>query len=390
MAMFKRPYSGRRVGKEPKSKKPDAPKRAEGGPLHRLLYRFTAWWGKRRLAVRIAIIAGASVLALGMVAAIAVRAWIRPPEETPIVVHNPSPSDSLPSGASPAPTPSGGDETEPSPQPEYVQRKGIFTFLLAGVNEGLTDTLMVATLDTEQGTCYVLSIPRDTYIPSATRSLKKINGAYIQRNNVDEPGIAQLKKEVATLIGFQPQYAAVVNYNGFKRLITAIGGVDFYVPTRMYVPAEGIDLQKGQQHLNADKALQLVRWRVNYDEYGNATTGYNDQGRMETQQKLLTAAAKKALANWTKFPEYISIAQENLESDIDWGNMLWLAEQVNKIGMDNVEFHTLPTYTARIGKNDHEFVDAEQALELLNETINPFSIPIGPEILEHAKSEDVT
>ena len=379
MAFFRPPYSGRRVGKEPKSKKAGAPTRAERARRN----RFTAWWGRRRLAVRIAIIAGASVLALGMVTALAVRLWVREPPPVDILPNRPSPSAPLlPSGASPPPaTP--GEEVE-NPQ-EYIKREGVYTFLLAGVNEGLTDTLMVAALDTEQGTCHVLSIPRDTYIPSAPRSLQKVNGAYIQRNNVDEPGIAQMKKEIATLTGFQPQYTAVVNYNGFKRLITAIQGVDFYVPMRMYVPYEGIDLYAGQQHLNADKALQLVRFR--YDP--TTGRGYNDYGRMKTQQDLLAAAAKKALANWTKFPEYISIAQENLESDIDWGNMLWLAEQINKIGMDNVVFSTLPTYTVRIGKNDHEFVYAEEALELLNETINPFGVPIGLDILEYAESEEV-
>ncbi|MDR0293781.1 MAG: LCP family protein [Oscillospiraceae bacterium] len=377
MAIIKRPYSGRRVAK--RQAKKNAPARA--GAVRRK--GFAAWWGRRRLSARISLIIAALLLIFIGGTALAIRLWISRPPEVPIVPNRPSPSgEILPSGASPA-QPSGGAEVSPQ---GYVKRDGVYTFILAGANQGLTDTLMVATLDTKQGTCHVLSIPRDTAVESAPRTIKKINSAYSQQKNVDEPGIAQMKKEIATLIGFQPQYAAVVDYNGFKRLITAIDGIDFNVPMNMRVDGEGINLQKGQQHLNADQALQLVRFRVNYID-GKYGAGYDDYGRMAMQQEVLKVAAKKALANWTKFPEYIKIAQDNLKSDIDWGNLLWFAEQIKNIGMDNVVFHSLPTYTVHnaneISGTYYEAVRAEEALALINETINPFSTPIGAEIVEY-------
>ncbi|MCL2003031.1 MAG: LCP family protein [Oscillospiraceae bacterium] len=348
--------------------------------------RLAAWWGRRHLATKIALAAAAFLAAIVLVGVVSLRMWIRAPAGPDIIINRPSPSAPvLPSGASPLPMPSGEDTHDPPPGPEYVRREGVYTFLLAGVNEGLTDTLMVATLDTAQGVCHVLSIPRDAAVANAPRSIQKINSAYSQQRNTwdDEPGIAQMKKEIATLIGFQPQYAAVVDYNAFLRLVTVIGGVRFNVPMRMHVPYEGIDLQPGLQDLNADQALQLVRFR--YDPVTGR--GYDDYGRMRMQQQFLAAAAKKALSNWTRFPEYIRIAQSNVESDIDWGNLLWFADQINSIGIDNVVFSTLPTVSVRrpaeLAGEYYEMVLSVEALELLNETINPFTVPIGEELVEY-------
>lgn len=385
MAFLKRSYSGKRVSTD--SETGEASVKEKKSSLFGII---RAWWREvhKSLKITIVVIVGLLAVALGLLLAfLTIKGFFirQPPDDNPILINQPSPSDTeVPS--TPQPTLSG---TVPSPSPEqsYIKREGVYTFLLAGSNESLTDTLMVATLDTKAGTCHILSIPRDTVIISASRSIKKINGAYSQRSGVDEEdrGFPNLKKEIATLIGYQPEYAAVVDYRGFRRLIQAVDGVDFYVPMRMYVPGEGIDLQKGQQHLNADEALQLVRFRYNPID----KTGYDDYGRMETQQKLLAAVGKKALANWRKIGEYIDIAKENLKSDIDWGNLLWFAEQIQKIGMDNVQYSTLPTTSinnpAEVEGGAYEMVLSEEALTMINETINPFSIPIREELVEHTK-----
>jgi LCP family protein required for cell wall assembly len=255
---------------------------------------FSAWWHTRRLFVKITVITAVSLLALTGGAVLAVSLWVRPPDDVEILINLPTPSvPALPSGASPPPSaPPGADEGL------YTARGGVYTFLLAGVNEGMADTLMVATLDIELGTCHVLSIPRDTVVARAPRSVKKISSAYSQRRSTwdDEPGIPQLKKEVSTLIGFQPQYTAIVDYSAFLRLVAAIGGVEFNVPMRMYVPSEGIDLRAGVQTLNANQALQLVRFR--YDHRTGA--GYDDYGRMKVQQQFLAAAAKEGFIQLDK------------------------------------------------------------------------------------------
>ncbi|MCL1807774.1 MAG: LCP family protein [Oscillospiraceae bacterium] len=326
---------------------------------------------KQRRFIICASVVILSLFTLLLTMLVNLRAEISLPDE---IEHEGPSLDLLP--VDPDNTPDPEERTKP-----YSTRKGVVTFLLAGVNEDMTDTLMVATLDTVNGTMDVMSIPRDTVVPLAPRNTKKINSAYIQRRGVDEPGMANLKKEIASLIGFQPQYSAVIDYKAIERLVDAVQGVDFNVPMRMRKLSEGIDLYEGQRTLSGKQAMQLLRFR----DYGpNSLKGYfdtndhinDDYGRMKIQQLFLKEAGKKALSNWGKMPEYIKIAQENVKSDdIDWGDMLGLAEAVNKIGIENVRFHTLPTYTAN--KNYYEIVKAEEALALINETINPFTHPIG-------------
>jgi len=276
----------------------------------------------------------------------------------------------------------------PGTTPNVITGKGgVYTFIIAGIHgkeDTNTDTLMVGMLDTETKKCSILSIPRDTYSGGnkVERSLKKINGAYSY-------GVEQMKYEVSTIIGYEPSYVIMVDYKAFERLIDAIGGLYFEVPFDMFVAGDGIDLKKGEglnPPLTGKKALMLVRFRVNR-YYGSSGmyygTGYDDYGRMAMQQQVIAAAAKQAMANWTKVPEYITIATENIEfDDLGWGELLGLAECLKEIGAENINFFTLPTYTvanpAEFGGRlyYYECVKADEALEWIDENLNPFHDPI--------------
>jgi LCP family protein required for cell wall assembly len=338
---------------------------------------------KFKRSALIFLISSCSLVALALGGLVTARALIGLPNtgDAPSIVVNPPRN------------PDGGTEIQDVPV-----ARDVYTFLLAGIHEGLTDTIMVATLDVQQKTCHVMSIPRDTYIPkdlnlrpNSTRNLRKINGAYANGGGTRNATAAMelLKQEVATLIGYQPQYTVVVDYRAVQQLVNALDGVDFDVPVRMSIPAEGINLQRGLQTLNGNQAMQLLRFRG----YGpNALKDYfpepdgpvnDDYGRMKIQQAFLTAAAKKALSNWTKIGEYIKIAEENVTNDdMDWGSMLGFAETLNQMGIDNIQFHTLPTKTFKLN-GDFEYVLADEAVELINSTINPFTSDIERNRLEY-------
>jgi LCP family protein required for cell wall assembly len=334
------------------------------------------------------LISSSSLTVLAVTALIIARILIGLPESGPIVLG------------------SGGDDRDADGVPITAEPRdgGVFTFLLAGIHDGMTDTLMVATLDIGAETCHVLSVPRDTAIADTSRSVPKINGAH------SRGGMAQLKKEVASVIGFEPQFSAVIDYNAIGELVDAVDGVEFDVPMRMYLapfPAEGergINLRAGPQKLNGSQAMQLLRWRTYgsgtlkgyFERHGFSQDGYinDDFGRIKIQQMFLAAAAKKAFSNWAKIPEYIDIAKDNVKSDdIDWGEMLGFAEAVNKIGIENIIFHTLPSrpvenptgegFGSRIGS--YVAVNSAETLELVNETINPFSFPVTENMVKHLK-----
>jgi len=324
---------------------------------------------------------GLTILAIIIVAlcivALALRIYIRPPSQEGINT-NPAPSGqvTLPAG---------------STNPGAVNKK-TYTCLLIGQRDGMTDTLMVAMLDVGNKTANVISIPRDTLV-EVNRKLPKINGAYGAGGSGDE-GIAKLKEELSTIIGYAPINHVMVNMTAFKEVVDAIGGVEFDVPVNMYVKWEGINLKAGPQTLTGSQALQLVRFRG----YGSSQSSsaaqagidHDDYGRMQVQQMFLRALIDQTLTvkNIDKVPAILDAVGKNLRTDMGAGNIAWFAEQVLALPDDAITFSTLPTHSIHYGdssmsKNYYEVVDTEAALEMINKMINPFTFEITKDMVTH-------
>ncbi|MDR2670546.1 MAG: LCP family protein [Oscillospiraceae bacterium] len=299
----------------------------------------------------------------------------------------PLPQDPVYEGVTPAPTPTPDGTVTPSPATPEGRREGVYTIILAGtdMDDYHTDVLMVAALDTVNGKLDVLAIPRDTQV-AVRRASKKINAAWGVGMNVRSGdkservagAIGQLRAELKTVIGFVPDAYAVVDLKGFVRLVDAMGGVEFDVPQDMYYSDASqdlyVNLKKGRQVLNGDKAIQLVRFRSTYVE--------GDMKRVEVQQAFLTEAFKQLLTvkHIFKLPEFAAIAQENLRTDLSLGQMVWFGQELLKLEEDSITFYTLPgDATASYLGTSYLLVDRDAALALINETINPFTKDITAE-----------
>jgi LCP family protein required for cell wall assembly len=249
----------------------------------------------------------------------------------------------------------------------WEQREGVYTFLLAGtdLDDYNTDSLMLATLDVNNETVNVMSIPRDTQVTDENGKVRKINAAW------GMGGIDRLSAQIKTLIGFVPNAYAVVDLNGFIKLVDALGGVDFDVPRNMYTagttPDLTINLKKGWQHLNGKQALQLVRYRHGYST--------QDLGRIEMQHEFLMTLAKQVLSvgSLFKIREFADIAEEDLRTNLDLGQLIWLGEKLLKIDEDNIHFYTLPGDTGYYYRqNDYVLAREEEMIALINDKFNPF------------------
>ena len=174
--------------------------------------------------------------------------------------------------------------------------------------EGLTDTMMLIRLDPEQKALLVLSIPRDTQVEIPGRGVTKINEA----NSQGGPALAA--QTVEDLLGGAPIDRYVrVNVQAVEKLIDALGGVNVYVPKDMKYQDDSqhlyINLKEGQQQLNGDQALQLLRFR--HDQLG-------DIGRIQRQQLVIRAVIEQALKPQTilKVPEIVKILQSYIDTNL--------------------------------------------------------------------------
>lgn len=197
-----------------------------------------------------------------------------------------------------------------------------------------SDTVIVASISPKDGTVNLLSIPRDTRVTIPGRSgYDKITHAFAY-------GGASLAAEtVERLLGIPINYYTAVDWKGFIQVIDILGGVDLYVEQNMsyedpYADLT-IELAKGYQHLDGDKAGQYVRFR--HDELG-------DIGRVQRQQRFLKALSEELLQVGTipKIPSLVSTINQYVDTDMTMFTMLKLANTMKSLHSGALQAEMLP------------------------------------------------
>ena len=257
-----------------------------------------------------------------------------------------------------------------------------YTVLILGRDTGgggNTDTMLLASYDVTNQKATVMSIPRDTMV-NVSWDVKKINSVYNTYGG-GEKGIQAVYKEISQLMGFEPDYQVVVEWEAVGKLVDAIGGVYFDVPYDMHYNDPYQDLvinqAKGYRLLNGDDAMQVIRWRKN-----NGSSGVGDVGRMEIQQDFLKAVIKQMLTikNIGNINKIAKVFQESVETDMSFQNILWFAQKaiLGGLSVDNVEFVTMPYKGASAwSRSYHQNLSyvvpiASELLDIVNNRLSPF------------------
>ena len=261
-----------------------------------------------------------------------------------------------------------------------------YTVLILGRDTGgggNTDTMLLASYDVTNQKATVMSIPRDTMV-NIPYDIKRINAVYNYGGGGDE-GIQYLYKEISQLVGFEPDYQVIVEWEAVGEIVDAMGGVWFDVPRNMNYDDPYQDLhihqEKGYRLLSGDDAMQVLRYRHDNDmSYGYPD---GDLGRIKTQQAFLSAMVEQLLklGNITKINEFIQVFQNNVETDLSFQNILWFAQQaiLGGLSMENVEFVTMPNKNvsawSRTYQNYQSYVvpDADELLDLVNNQLSPYT-----------------
>ena len=255
-----------------------------------------------------------------------------------------------------------------------VDRKdGVFSILVFGTDaaSNSTDTIMLASFDTENKKMNIMSIPRDT-ITKTNRANKKINAAYL--NGGKDP--YALYDRIEEVTGVRPDKYVLVSVDGFVDMIDAIGGVEVDVPLDMKYkdPAQDlvIDIDKGLQTLDGYDSMGFMRYRATYAE--------GDIGRIKVQHLFVEALIRKMLkpTTFARIPELAEIFMDNIDTDLTLGNEIWLGKQMLSMNLEtDVAIHTLPGYANYYEGLSYYFPKEEEILELVNEYYNPYVTPIG-------------
>lgn len=246
-------------------------------------------------------------------------------------------------------------------EPIIIGSSGEFTedrvnILFLGTNQGLSDTIMLFSLDLQNDRVDEISIPRDTYYPRAGYSgaSYKINSVY------STEGWAGIGKAVSDILGGIPiHYYAVLDGEGVKKIVDAMGGVEMNVPIDMDYedPDQNlyIHLQAGPQRLNGDQAMQYLRFRSGY---ANA-----DLGRMSAQQEFLKAVVLQSMG--LDLPAVLFTAQGEVETNMSMTAATGLIAQAAGMQDGSFNTHTIPGSTGMQDGLSFFFHDAAGTAELM-------------------------
>ncbi len=205
---------------------------------------------------------------------------------------------------------------------------------------GLTDVMMLATLDAAEHSLQLLQIPRDTYAAYTESNYKKINGAY--RALGGEGLISFLEKNM----GIGIDHYVCVDLSVLGEMVDLMGGVTLKVPMDMdYDDPEQelhIHLKAGEQILDGQKAQQFVRFRSGY-----ATA---DVGRMDAQKLFLSALAKDAKEKLSTVQTVNLVCRcfGKIKTDMSLGDCLRCAKLLRGVNLTKMHMTTLPGNSARL------------------------------------------
>jgi polyisoprenyl-teichoic acid--peptidoglycan teichoic acid transferase len=161
-----------------------------------------------------------------------------------------------------------------------------------------SDVIIVVHLVSAARHAAVLSIPRDLYGPVAgTGGSAKINSAFNR-------GPGQLVQTIQQRFGIPIHHYLLVNFDGFRETVDALGGVAMYFPRPVRDSNDGrnesgLNVPKaGCRRLDGGQALALARSR--YFQYQDKAGRWHgdpgtDLGRIRRQQTMLRALAAKAI-----------------------------------------------------------------------------------------------
>ncbi len=219
-------------------------------------------------------------------------------------------------------------------------------------DETRTDVMFVVHFDSELKKIFMVSIPRDSkveIIPAVKRIYDENDRYYQSPTKINavhayggDKGVDCAILQLEDLLDIEIDHYVKFDMDAVVEFVDAFGGVDFYVPQDMYWDMRDtgdilIDLDEGMQHIDGEKALQLLRFRHGYAQ--------QDIGRIETQQAFMSALFDKVTntENIIKnLPNILTTVMKYLKTDIGISEALKYLKYIDEAKESAITMETLP------------------------------------------------
>ncbi|MET8353575.1 LCP family protein [Micromonospora sp. NPDC005206] len=226
------------------------------------------------------------------------------------------------------------------------------------------DTIIVMHIPADHQEAYLVSIPRDLYVPipqsagadCGSGQRAKINAAFAFG------GLPLAVRTVECFTDVRIDHVMAIDFAGFKQVTDALGGVDLKVErtiTSIHKPYR--TFTKGTNHMDGAEALDWIRQRKQFPD--------GDFARMRHQQEFLRALLDKAastgtLANPKKLNGFLQSV--TAAATVDEGfSVTDMALQFRNLRGQNLTFVTSPNSGSQTINGESVVVsDREKALAM--------------------------
>lgn len=201
------------------------------------------------------------------------------------------------SGATPAPT--------KKPAAKQAQNFLIIgSDARAGLAGARSDVIVLMHVSGDRKTVNLVHFPRDLYVSVPGHGKDKINAAFAYG------GAPLLVQTMQDLVGVPVDHVAIVDFEGFKRMTDAVGGVNVYVEESSN--SGGYTFSKGFQQMGGAEALAFVRERKQLSE-GDISRGRRQQAFIKAL--MLKSLSKETLTNPVRLAQFVDAGTSNLTVD---------------------------------------------------------------------------
>jgi len=184
-----------------------------------------------------------------------------------------------------------------------------------------------------------------------------------------------LTKLIQQITHMRMQHFVGINFDGFKDIVAAIGGVTVDVKQPIIDRELGTVVeQPGRTELAGDQALRYMRARK---VVGDPTAGY---GRVGRQQRFIGAVLDKTMSNEVlldsdKLTGLVdAFTDATFGENIGFEQLLTLGQSMRKMRSGNIEFRTVPT-TGEANERGNEVLLEDKAESLFTAMINNRPLP---------------
>ncbi|MDG4763139.1 LCP family protein [Solwaraspora sp. WMMD406] len=226
------------------------------------------------------------------------------------------------------------------------------------------DTIILMHIPSTHDRAYLVSIPRDLYVPipadasagCETGQRAKVNAAFAFG------GMPLAVRTVECFTDVRINHVMAIDFGGFVEVTDALGGVDLTVEqdtTSIHKPFR--QFSAGVNHMNGEEALDWIRQRKQFPD--------GDFARMRHQQEFLRALMDKAvssgtLSNPAKLNSFLKATTKAVTVDEDF-SLVDMAIQFRKLRGENLHFMTSPHNGSETINGESVVVsDREKALSM--------------------------